>query len=161
MSKDPDSFRKIMRRWSTGVTIVTSTDGTSAHGMTVNSFTSVSLEPPLVLVSLERDTRTRQIVLDNGRFAVSILDKNQQVLAERFAGRIPDEGDRGMWLEKQTGLSKIPVPPNYLATMECEVLYTHEAGTHTLFVAKVMWGEVSEVGRPLLYYNQEYRQLAD
>lgn len=161
MSIDPGFLRNLMRRWTTGVTIVTATDGVNAHGMTVNSFTSVSLEPPLVLISLERDTRTRQLVMESGTFAVSILENDQQALAERFAGRTSDEGDRAAWLGKHTGLSRIPVPSLYLATMECKVLHAHEAGSHTLFIAEVQWGEVAEVGRPLLYYNRNYHRLAD
>src|SRR3972149_3127529 len=89
-----EELRILMRNWTTGVTLVTARDGRGPHGMTVSSFTSVSLEPPRILISLERSTRTHGFVEAGGAFGVSILEESQSDLAERFVGRIGDSEDR-------------------------------------------------------------------
>src|SRR3990172_7791045 len=86
-SPDPDALRDALRFWTTGVTMVAASHNGVSHGMTVNSFTSLSLDPPLVSVSLEKVTRTHQLVLDANAFTVTILSQGQQALSDRFAGR--------------------------------------------------------------------------
>jgi flavin reductase (DIM6/NTAB) family NADH-FMN oxidoreductase RutF len=159
MNIEPIQLRKLMRRWATGVTLVTVRQGSESHGMTVSSFTSVSLDPPLILVSLEKDTRTHRLALKSRRFAVSILADFQVELAERFAGRIPDQDDRTASLSSKTDPNAIPIPSGALAYLECEVVDTHDAGTHTLLIAQVIWEEVSGEGQPLLYYDRDFRDL--
>jgi flavin reductase (DIM6/NTAB) family NADH-FMN oxidoreductase RutF len=160
MNIEPTQLRKLMRKWASGVTLVTVRHGSEAHGMTVSSFTSISLDPPLILVSLEKDSRTHGLVRKSGRFAVSILANQQVELAERFAGRIPDQNDRTASLKNKTELSEIPIPSGSLAYLECEVIDSKDAGTHTLFIAQVIWEVASEGGQPLLYYDQDYRVLS-
>lgn len=157
----PEHLRRVMRLWATGVTLVTAGDADHAHGMTVNSFTSISLEPALILVSLERDTRTHQMAVDSNRFAVSILREDQQELSEIFAGRTPDEGDRFANVYKDFTPAGIPVPSQSLAVLDCLVEKTIEAGTHTLFIALVEHASVSEHASPLLYFNRDYRRLVE
>jgi flavin reductase (DIM6/NTAB) family NADH-FMN oxidoreductase RutF len=160
MNIEPTQLRKLMRKWATGVTLVTVRHGSESHGMTVSSFTSVSLDPPLILVSLEKGTRTHRLVRKSDRFAVSILAKHQIELAERFAGRIPDQNERAASLKDKTEPSGIPIPSGSLAHLECEVIDSMDAGTHTLFIAQVIWEVASGRGQPLLYYDQDYRQLS-
>jgi flavin reductase (DIM6/NTAB) family NADH-FMN oxidoreductase RutF len=157
----PDDLRMIMRRWSTGVTLVTVNDGKKNHGMTVNSFTSISLEPPLILVSLESGTRTNRMVREASSFAVAILEQSQQDLAERFAGRISDNDDRFRNVAIFSSSLGHPIPDGCLAYIDGQVQHAHEVGTHTLFIALTTHGAATRDGKPLLYYNQDYRHLID
>ncbi len=157
----PEMLRTVMRQWATGVALVTVGRQGYAHGMTVNSFVSISLEPPLILVSMERSARTHHIALEERRFAVVILSTDQRDLSEIFAGRTPDEGDRFKSMETELTPSGIPVPRNTLAVLDCAIEETIEAGTHTVFIARVEHAEVSGDSPPLLYFNPNYRKLAD
>lgn len=153
------SLRLAMRRWSSGVTIVTAQHNGRRHGMTVSSFTSVSLQPPVVLVCIDRSTRTHDLIQDSGRFAACILHHDQQELSERFAGRIPGVKDRFEGLELDTTASGLSVPAGCLASMDCRLLATHMLGKSTVFMAEVSSVKLGPEGPPLLYYNQEYRFL--
>src|SRR3989304_9603813 len=111
MMVDAGELRGVMRQWATGVSLVTAQDGGRPHGMVVSSFPSLSLEPPLVLISLENNARTHRMVIESGAFAVSILDAAQEDLAARFAGRIPDGEDRFAGLAYETAPPGAPRPP--------------------------------------------------
>jgi len=159
MTRSGDELRALMRQWATGVTLVTSQDGRGPHGMTVSSFTSLSLDPPLIMVSLERGTRTHDMVSQSGRFAVVVLRASQRELAERFAGAIPDAEPRFAGVTYETSPAGLPIPSGSLAYLDCEVEQSHPAGTHTIFVGRVLGGAASDGSDPLLYYNRAYRRL--
>ncbi len=154
-----DELRLAMRHWATGVTIVTAQFNGTRHGMTVNSFTSISLEPPLVLVSLERMTRTRQIVTHSGFFGVTVLKEGQLNISDRFAGRDTEFQDRFAGLETFSLISEVPLIRSGLVSFDCQVSAQHEAGTHTIFIGKVLAIKSSPIQEPLIYHNQAYRQL--
>lgn len=156
----PDELRAAMRRWATGVALVTVGNRAAGHGMTVNSFTSISLEPPTILVSLERTTRTHRLALEQGRFAVAILGDDQEDLSEIFAGRTPDTDDRFKDIDVEHTTSGIPVPQGCLAVLDCVIDRTIDAGTHTLFIALVEHVRISAAGAPLLYFNRDYHRLS-
>jgi flavin reductase (DIM6/NTAB) family NADH-FMN oxidoreductase RutF len=156
----PEELRNVMRQWTTGVTIVTSKDGELINGMTVNSFTSVSLNPPLVLVSLERGRRTHHLVLESRRFGITILGEGRQDLSDIFAGRVPDQDDRFAGLETFTLSTGAPLIAGGLAYLDCRVVATYEAGTHTVFIGEVMSARSASEGEPLVYFNRGYRQIA-
>jgi flavin reductase (DIM6/NTAB) family NADH-FMN oxidoreductase RutF len=160
MNFDAEALRRAMRQWTTGVTVVTTELDGRRHGMTVNAFTSVSLEPPLVLVSLERTTRTHGLVEGSGRFGVTILAQDQQELSDRFAGRISDLADRFTGLETDTLVSGVPFIRGGLAYLDCKVVQRHPAGTHTLFIGEVIAVQSDgEEESPLVYLNRAYRKL--
>lgn len=161
MNSTSSALRSFMRRWATGVSIVSAQHDSAVHGMTVNSFTSISLTPALILVSLEAATRTHALVTESGRFAVSILREQDQELADRFAGRMGSEESRETWLRDRTAPTGIPIPEYRLAAMECETRQAIRAGTHTIFIAESVWVDVDQADFPLLYYNQKYRRLID
>src|SRR5512138_100125 len=94
MTLDPEKLRHAMRAWTTGVAIITAIHEGQQYGMTVNSFTSISLEPPMVLLTLRKLTHTHDLVVKSGKFAVTILTAEQQELSERFAGKVPNILDR-------------------------------------------------------------------
>ncbi|NLG73372.1 MAG: flavin reductase family protein [Chloroflexi bacterium] len=160
---DSEALRLAMRRWATGVTIVASQHAGVRHGMTVSSFTSVSLEPPLVLVSLERTTRTHELIQRSGIFSVTILTSEQQQISDRFAGRESEMSDRFAGLEVYTLVTGAPLLQQGLAGFDCRVVNAHSTGTHTIFIGDVLASRVhaNSSSRPLIYYNRGYRRLCD
>ena len=154
---DPDELRLAMRQWASGVTVVSAQDGAIRHGMTVSSFTSVSLTPPLVLISLERAARTASLVEKAGCFGVTILSTAQREVSDRFAGRIADDQDRFDGLETFSLVSGAPLILGGLAYFDCQVVATYPAGTHTVFIAEVMAARQNPGEAPLMYYDRDYR----
>jgi flavin reductase (DIM6/NTAB) family NADH-FMN oxidoreductase RutF len=160
MGVDAQTLRRAMRLWATGVTVVTALSEGQKHGMTVSSFTSLALEPALVLVSLEALARTHGMVERSGRFGVTILAQDQQEVSDRFGGRIADSEDRFAGLETETLRSGVPFVKGGLAYFDCQVVAQHPAGTHTLFIGEVTAVRITKRGSPLLYFNRDYRKLS-
>ncbi len=152
-------MRLAMRQWVSGVTVVTSAHAGIQHGMTVSSFTSISLIPPMILVSMERSSRTHDLVLASGFFAITILDAGQQEISERFAGRTIADEDRCVGLATQTMLSGAPLIQGGLAFFDCRVVATQEAGGSTVFFAEVMAASSQPNGNPLAYNDRTYFTL--
>jgi flavin reductase (DIM6/NTAB) family NADH-FMN oxidoreductase RutF len=151
-----EEFRRACGRFATGVTIASVLDAAGTpHGLTVNSFTSVSLEPPLILISLGH----KVTVIDHFRaakhFAINILTAEQQPLSDRFARK---GHDRFNGLEWRRGVTGVPLLPGVLAAIECAVYKIVPMGDHDLFVGEVMHITVRE-GSPLLYFASSYRHL--
>ncbi len=163
MSIKPEDLRLAMRRWSTGVTVVTTQAEGLLFGMTVSSFTSICLEPPLVLVSLERISRTRQGIAQSGFFGITILNSQQQDVSERFASHLPGEADRFAGLPLRYLTTGAPFLAGGLAFLECKVIALHEASTHTVVFGEVVSVEVKNLfetaDRPLIYYDRAYHRL--
>jgi len=159
MSVDPELLRAAMRQWVTGVTIVSVALDGVRHGMTVTSFTSLSLEPPLVLVSLENITRTREMVLQAGYFGVTILSQGQREVSDVFAGRHTEYQDRFAGLQTYTLSSMSPLLVDGLAGFDCRLVASHPAGNHTMFVGDVLALHFDSSKSPLLYYDRDYRSL--
>ncbi len=156
MTADERAFRKALGQFATGVTVVTARDADGTPlGLTVNAFCSVSLEPPLVLVCIDRRAEAHPALAETGLFNVSVLSEDQEALSRRFADRRrPKFGG----IELPTGNNGVPLVGGAVATLECHVVAAHAAGDHTLFV-----GEVTDLssrpGRPLLYHGSAYRRL--
>lgn len=160
MTTDPEQLRSAMRQWATGVAIVTATYNGISHGMTVSSFTSVSLTPPQVLISLAQDTRTHALARESKFFGVSLLAQGQQDISDRFAGRMPDDQDRLAGLETFTLETGVPLLTGGLAHFDCRVIATFTSGTHTIFIGAVLAAQGQPNADPLLYYNRDYRRIA-
>jgi flavin reductase (DIM6/NTAB) family NADH-FMN oxidoreductase RutF len=157
---DPETLRRAMRQWVAGVTVVSSTYNGELHGMTVSSFTSISASPPMILISLERGSRTYAIVSQSGVFGVTLLSSDQEALSDRFAGRTGLESDRFSGLETFSLVSGSPLIPGGLAYFDCRVVNAFEAGTSTVFLAEVMAASSADDGQPLVYTDRTYRRLA-
>jgi flavin reductase (DIM6/NTAB) family NADH-FMN oxidoreductase RutF len=156
---DPQLLRLAMRQWVTGVTIVTARAKGIQHGMTVSSFTSVSLTPPLVLVSLERGARTYEVVKESQAFGVTILDQAQQEVSNRFAGRETEAVDRFVGIktfEMETGA---PLLEGGLAAFDCRVTFEYPVGTHSLFIGQVVAVQTGSGQGPLVYFDRGYRRI--
>jgi len=159
MSVESDLLRQAMRFWATGVTIVTAAHERVKHGMTVSSFTSVSLTPPQVLISLAQNARTHDLIMRSRYFGISILTSTQVELSDRFAGRVPDEMDRLDGVETISLASGVPLLKHSLAQLDCHVVTTLGSGTHTIFIAEVLGAQSVEDGDPLLYFNRGYQRI--
>ena len=159
MTLTPETLRKAMRNWASGIVIVTAQHEDAQHGMTVSSFTSLSLTPPLLAVSLYKTSRTHGLIEASGRFAATILSAEQEDISNIFAGRVADTENRFAGLETETLPSGIPVVSGGLAYFDCRVTQKISAGTNTLFIAEVEEVVTNNVGDPLLYFNQGYHSL--
>jgi flavin reductase (DIM6/NTAB) family NADH-FMN oxidoreductase RutF len=156
---DGEKLRSVMRTWPTGVSVVTSENNGIRYGMTVNSFTSVSLTPPIVVVTLSNQTRTHALVQESGSFGISILAHDQVFIADRFSGRHPDILDRFAGLELIFLLSLIPFIKGALAFLECRVNRGIKLPESTLFLGEVQDARLGESGSPLLYFNRKYHRM--
>lgn len=156
----PDALREAMRAWSSGVTIVTAVHKGETHGMTVSSFTSISVDPPLIIVSLQTDSRTHSLTWRSRAFAVTILSTDQQELSDRFAGLVPDEEDRLVGVDTETMITGAPLIKGGLSWFDCRVTQTIPVGTNTLFLAEVVAAQTHDGGEPLMYYDRGYRRLS-
>jgi flavin reductase (DIM6/NTAB) family NADH-FMN oxidoreductase RutF len=159
MTIQSDRLRVVMRQWTSGVSLVTSTTDGRIHGMTVSSFVPLSLDPPQVLVSLARTTRTHKMVSECGLLAVVFLAEDQADLSNRFAGLTPDQEDRFRDIAFSSTPNGCPLPEGVLAYLDCEVVTTFASGTHTAFIGEVQSGEVLRQTSPLVYHNRSYRPL--
>jgi flavin reductase (DIM6/NTAB) family NADH-FMN oxidoreductase RutF len=151
-----EEFRRACGRFATGVTIASVRDGKGApHGLTVNSFTSVSLEPPLILINLGHQVSAIRHFKTAKYFGINILAADQRSLSDRFARKGEDRFDG---LEWHPGITGVPLLPGTLAVIECEVYRIVPIGDHDLFIGKVVSAEVWD-GKPLLYFASNYRHL--
>ena len=156
---DPEQLRLSMRAWVSGVTVVTASHAGERHGMTVSSFTSVALEPPLIIISLQTASRTHQLVSQANAFAVTILAEDQRELSERFAGRLGDAEDRLAGVETETLVTDAPFLKGGLAYLDCRVIQSIPLGTNTLFLAEVVAARGNGTGQPLVYHDRQYHKL--
>jgi len=159
MILDPEQLRVAMRAWTTGVTIVTASHNGERHGMTVSSFTSISLNPALISISLQAPSRTYELVTQSGAFGLTILSEDQQELSELFAGRSTDLADRFTGLETDTLITGSPLIKGGLAWLDCRVVHEYDGGMNALFIGEVVAARGTGEGTPLVYHNRKYRQL--
>ncbi|MBS1798113.1 MAG: flavin reductase family protein [Acidobacteria bacterium] len=158
MGINKDEFRSALSRFPSGVTVVTTRDaGGRLHGMTVSSFASVSLEPPMILVCIEKTTGSHDALTESEFFVVNILAEEQAALSNRFASTISTKFDA---LDYHSGLGDVPVLTDALATLECRLAHAYDGGDHTIFVGIV---ERTRVGdeKPLVYWHGKYRRLEE
>ena len=155
MRISPEDYKAAGRRFASGVTIITVAHDGEVHGMTASSFTTVSLDPPLVLVSLERDSTTRKMVVEAEAFAVNILSREQEAIARSFAKSGPKSFEE---IPHHTGPSGAPFLEGALASLGCCTREVVEAGDHDLFIAEVASAEFRD-GEPLLYFDRDYRSI--
>lgn len=154
-----DLLRNTMRAWTTGVAIIMASYQGETYGMTINSFTSLSLEPPLITVALQHTTRIYDLVSRSGVFGVTILSADQQELADNFAGKLHG-AERLAGIQTLTLVTGAPVLAGGLACLDCRVLQKHGAGSNSLFIAEVLDTRVYSTEPPLVYHNRGYYHLA-
>lgn len=146
-------LRHVLGRFVTGVSVVTCLAAGEPAGMTVNSFTSVSLDPALVLFCAGRASRTGRSVLDAGAFAVNILGKHQRHLADRFASA---PGDRFAALGTRPGTSGSPILDDCLAFIDCRLADAAWHGDHVVVIGEVLHAEIRSDAAPLTFFRGRY-----
>lgn len=156
-----EQLRTLMRRWATGVTIVSTQNDGVFHGMTVSSFTSVSLDPPIVTISLMKSSRTHDMVIEAGSFGITILSSAQQAISEMFAGQSRDELHRFDGIDTITLVTGSPFVKNGLAFIDCKLIAIHPFNQNSLLIGEVLATRVGNSEKPLLYFDQQYRKLQD
>jgi len=154
-------FRKALGHFATGVTVVTVERAPgSVRGMTANSFTSVSLDPLLILICVEKRAAILPLLEKKKQFGVSVLKEGHEAISEYFSkGTQSAEAEQRLSIHYRWTKSGIPVLEGTLLQLSCEVVASHLAGDHTIFIGKVAEAEIHD-GRPLLYFGGEYRHMA-
>jgi flavin reductase (DIM6/NTAB) family NADH-FMN oxidoreductase RutF len=151
-----DQFRQVMGNFATGITVVTTRDGSGKpYGLTVNSFTSVSLDPVLILVCLDNKLSGLQAFRDSKHFGISILCDKQEDISRMFAKK-DSERPASIYFEGKLGM---PLLRNSIAVMECETVRVYEGGDHQIFLGEVQHAEVFQLDQPLLYFRGKYQTL--
>lgn len=157
MEMDPKDLRRALGCFATGVTVVTGLGANAEKlGVTASSFNSVSLDPPLVLFSLNRRAYSMPHFLETGHFAVNVLREGQEELSDRFATPLADKWDG---IEFEIWDFGCPILTNALAVFECQTQYTYDGGDHVIFVGTVERMRADPDGQPLLFYGGRYQSL--
>ncbi|WP_235735448.1 flavin reductase [Nocardioides alcanivorans] len=158
---DPATFRDVMSQWPSGVTVVTTLgEGDAWHGMTASSFSSVSLDPPLVSICLTKTLYSHQLISASGVFGINVLAKDQIDVGRRFAGmdKVEDRFAGESWTTADTG---VPLLDSALGWFDCRVVHAYPGGDHTIFVGEVMEGHAARKSAPLLFHSRGWGQFAD
>ncbi len=155
---DPETLRRALGCFVTGVTVVTTRDADGVPcGFTANSFTSVSLDPPLVLVCVGHEVERMDVYRRCPGFAINVLDASQRALSDRFATKHPDRFGGVRW---RPGAHGAPILEGGIAALECAPWRRIEAGDHMILVGRVLWCEDAGDRRPLAYWRGSYRRLS-
>jgi flavin reductase (DIM6/NTAB) family NADH-FMN oxidoreductase RutF len=153
LTVDRRQFRNALGRFASGVTVITTRHENHVHGMTANAFVSVSLDPPLVLVSVDNRAHMNRLLVEGQRYGVSVLAEDQQALSDHFAGRGP--AGAGVAFADRDG---VPLVPGGVAHLVARVVDVHTAGDHTLYIGLVEYLDWRD-GQPLLFYAGSYQRL--
>jgi len=159
MPVDPMEFRRTLGCFATGVTVITAVDGEGkARGLTANAFSSLSLDPTLILICVDHRSDTFPVIAEASAFGVNVLSEEQRDVSQRFAGK----GDNKFeGIGYHAGVTGVPVLDGALAVLECEVTESYPAGDHTIFVGAVQHVEHDGQAKPLLFFRGNYASLPE
>jgi flavin reductase (DIM6/NTAB) family NADH-FMN oxidoreductase RutF len=160
VSVDPLEFRSVMGHFATGVTVITTAAGEEMQGMTANAVASLSLDPTMILICVEKVTHTHGVLERSGVFAVNILAEDQEDVSRIFAKRAEPEINSLRGQRFIIGETGVPVLEDCLAYLECKVVDKCEGGDHSIFLGEVVAARVVREAAPLLFYRGGYRTLA-
>ena len=150
-----NGLKQAMRVYPQGVTVVTATTPEGRRGITVSSFTSVSLDPPLVLISIAKGSALHDTFRDARHYAVNFLADDQKSVSDRFAGRTQAK-DRFEGIRTSKGITGSPVIEGVRAVVECKAWQVHDGGDHSILIGEVVSARTLNSKRPLVYYTQQY-----
>lgn len=157
MAITQEEFKGALRLFASGVTVVTTKDAVeNLHGLTVSAFCSLSLEPPLILICIDKQTGSHHAFEESGRFIVNILRDNQGHISDQFASPMIDKFAGVEYFTN--GSNNLPILKNALVNLECRLERSCDGGDHTIFIGEIVWSHVSE-GKPLVYCDGNYRKL--
>lgn len=157
MTLDPSIFRASLGRFAAGITVLTmrGADGID-RGMTATAFSSLSLDPPLVLVCIDHNATMAKPLADATHLAVHVLGEDQEAISRRFASK---DGDRFAGLDITRGVAELPLVPGALVRLQCRIRDRHPGGDHVIIVCEVLEADVAD-GEPLVYFRGRYARLA-
>jgi flavin reductase (DIM6/NTAB) family NADH-FMN oxidoreductase RutF len=156
------ALRKMRGLFASGVTAVTTAHENQLRGITISAFSSVSLDPPSVLICIAKDATMGEMIAASGIFAVNILSDDQEFLSERFAARAPIVNEKFDGVPYRTAVTGAPILEESIAWYDCRVTATHDGGDHTVFIGRVEAIGLGDAARaPLLYYANRYAHLRD
>ena len=147
-----DNFKKTLSKFATGITVVATTKNSICYGKTINSFSSLSLSPPLVLFSLNTKSSKLNIFKNSNTISINILSKNQKNISANFAKNNPDWNDIDYELLKNGN----PIIKNCLSNLDCKIINKIKKGDHIIFICKVIYVSINEKLKPLIYFNSRY-----
>jgi flavin reductase (DIM6/NTAB) family NADH-FMN oxidoreductase RutF len=159
MPIDKHEFREVLRHWASGITVVTTRHEGGIHGMTASSFCSLSIDPPLVLVSVNKRNRTHELIPRHGAFGVHFLAEGQESLSDRCAGFFGEEGNLLEGIPHRTEVTGAPILDHCLAWLDCRLWAAYDGGDHTIYLGLLEAAGASD-RRPLVWFNRHYRCLA-
>ncbi len=159
MTVDPMEFRSIIGHFATGVTVITTAAGDQLHGMTANAVSSLSLDPVMVLICVDKTTHTHRVLDEGGVFTVNVLGEHQEAVSRVFAKKSEPETGTLRGEPFRLGETGAPILSDCLAFLECRVAGTFDGGDHTIFLGQVVSEGVVEEMRPLLFYRGGYHTL--
>lgn len=157
MAVDPTQFKQALACWASGVTVVTTHTEAGNSGMTASAFSSVSAEPPLVLVCINKSASSCPLIAESGIFAVNVLKSGQDEISNKFAS-YKHKDTRWDGLAYSTATTGAPLLDDSLASLDCKVVNSLEAGSHIVYIGEVQDALVRD-GNPLMYYKGAYRGL--
>jgi flavin reductase (DIM6/NTAB) family NADH-FMN oxidoreductase RutF len=156
MPIDKDAFRRVLSNFAAGVTVVTTLDrDRQPHGLTATAFTSVSLEPPLVLVCIDKKAETYPHFAPSGVFAVNFLGAEQRDVSQHFAKH---GGDKFAGLAWRRGVLGTPILEGAVGHVECRIVHGYDGGDHTIYVGEIESADAGD-GAPLLYFRHAYHRV--
>ncbi len=154
---DSKELRRVMGHFATGVTIVTTRDASGTpFGLTANAFASLSLDPPLALVCVDKAASCYACFAGSGHFAVNVLAEHQEEVSRRFATKGVSKFDGLGWHVSARGLALID---GAIGHIECKIVYTYDGGDHTIYVGEVLHAAAADEGKPLLFFKGKYHKL--
>jgi flavin reductase (DIM6/NTAB) family NADH-FMN oxidoreductase RutF len=158
MPIEKNQLRQVMGHFATGVTIITTLNKAGQiHGLTANAFTSVSLEPPLLLISVDKKAESWPAFEESRVFTVNILAEDQEGLSRKFA---VSGGNKFEGVAYRVGANGAPILEGALAFIECTLYAAYEGGDHSIYLGEIQQAEIRE-GKPLLFFRGGYRALGD
>ena len=161
MALTKDEYRQLIGCFPTGVTIITMAHEGEVRGMTANAVTSVSLDPLLLLICVDKRTITHRFLEQATTFAVNILAEDQEHVSRALASRDSDDARRLMGHPYHPGQNGAPILDDCVAYLECRITEVFHGGDHSIFIGEVVWGEVMRDAPPLIFHRGKYRRLQD
>jgi flavin reductase (DIM6/NTAB) family NADH-FMN oxidoreductase RutF len=153
-------FRDVLGAFATGVTVITTRGPDEPYGMTANAFSSLSLDPPLVLICVIKGTQGAEAIERNGMFAVNILAEDQEAISRYFASRSRPRGPEAFAeISHSSSATGAPILDDVTAYLDCRLRASHDAGDHVIFIGEVMAIGGQHEARPLLFHRGQYRYL--
>ena len=153
MSITDDTFKELMKRFASGVTLITFENDGNYSGLTVSSFCSLSMDPPLILICIDKKIPSHESLKNGSHFGVNICTSEQGKLAWDFANSNVDKNELILSLNHNITENKVPLLNDCLASMECTIKETYEGGDHTIFIGQIEEGNFDEESDPLVYYK--------